>query len=83
MDYGLIFAPTALSDFEAIIGALNYDDANASSRFAHGLLDHVELLRRFPGLGLTVPNGRRSVNWYIVRFLFITKFTSVGRWSKY
>jgi plasmid stabilization system protein ParE len=48
VDYRIIFTQKALSDLDEIIGYIALDDVGAAERFGHGLLDHVELLRRFP-----------------------------------
>lgn len=54
MDFQLLFTQKALNDFAEIIGHIGEDDAEAAERFGHSLLDHVELLKRFPRMGSTV-----------------------------
>jgi plasmid stabilization system protein ParE len=62
VDYRLFYTEKALSDLAEIIAHLAEDDAETASRFGVGLLDHVELLARFPRLGALVqqrPNVRK------------------------
>ncbi|MGO9124532.1 MAG: type II toxin-antitoxin system RelE/ParE family toxin [Terriglobales bacterium] len=51
MDYRLFYTQKALSDLAEIIGYIAEDDAEAASRFGGSVLDHVELLARFPRMG--------------------------------
>lgn len=51
MDYRLVYSQRSLSDLAEIIGRIAEHDADAASRFGAGLLDHVELLARFPRMG--------------------------------
>ncbi len=51
MDFRLQYTQRALSDLAEIIGYIAEDDAEAASRFGNTLLDHVELLARFPRMG--------------------------------
>ena len=51
MDYLLLFSQRALDDLAEIIGHIAGDDAEAASRFGNTLLDHVDLLSRFPRMG--------------------------------
>ena len=51
MDYRLFFSQRALDDLAEIIGHIAEDDADAATRFGNALLDHVDLLRRFPRMG--------------------------------
>ncbi len=51
MDYRLLYTQRALNDFAEIIGHIAEDDADAASRFGSSLLDHVDLLTRFPRMG--------------------------------
>ena len=65
MDYRLLYTQRALSDLAAIIDHIAEDDAIAASRFGTSLLDHVDLLVRFPRLGGTVrkrPRVRKLVH---------------------
>ena len=54
MDYSLFYTQRALNDLAEIIGHIAEDDADAASRFAKSLLDHVDLLARFPRMGSTI-----------------------------
>lgn len=51
MDYRLFYTQKALSDLAEIIGYIAEDDTEAASRFGNSLLDHVELLARYPRIG--------------------------------
>ena len=55
MDYRLFYSNKALGDLAEIIGLIAEDDARAASSFGNSLLDHVELLSRFPRMGSTIP----------------------------
>ena len=51
MDYRLLFTQKALGDLAEIVGHIAQDDDEAASRFGKALLDHVDLLGRFPRMG--------------------------------
>jgi plasmid stabilization system protein ParE len=51
VDYRLLYTQRALNDLDQILGHIAEDDAEAASRFGASLLDHVDLLTRFPRLG--------------------------------
>ena len=55
MDYRVLFAQKALNDLAGIVGYIAADDGEAASRFGEALLNHVELLGRFPRMGNTIP----------------------------
>lgn len=48
MDYRLLFTQRALSDLSEIVAHIPEDDEEAASRFGEALVDHVDLLGRFP-----------------------------------
>ena len=58
MDYRLLFTQRALNDLAEIIGHIAEDD-DAASRFGNALLDHVDLLTRFPRMGSTIRKRSR------------------------
>ena len=58
MDYRLFFTQRALGDLAEIIGYIAEDDDEAALRFGSALLDHVDLLSRFPRMAGTL--RRRS-----------------------
>ena len=58
MDYRLLYTQRALNDLAEIIGFIADDDPDAASRFGVSLLDHVDLLARFPRMGAVI--GKRS-----------------------
>jgi toxin ParE1/3/4 len=51
VDFRLQYTQKALSDLAEIIGYIAVESADAASRFGSSLLDHVELLTRFPRMG--------------------------------
>ena len=51
MDYRLLFTQRALGDLSEIVGHIAQDDDEAASHFGAALLDHVDLLGRFPRMG--------------------------------
>jgi plasmid stabilization system protein ParE len=59
MDYRLFFTQRALNDLAEIIKRIGEDDAEAASRFGESLLDHIELLTRFPKMGNIVRKRSR------------------------
>ena len=59
MDYRLTFTQRVLNDLGEIIGHIAKDDGDAASRFGNSLLDHVELLSRFPRMGATIRKRSR------------------------
>jgi plasmid stabilization system protein ParE len=59
VDYRLLFSQRALSDLAGIVGHIAEDDEEAASRFGEALLDHVDLLGRFPRMGNTIRKRSR------------------------
>jgi plasmid stabilization system protein ParE len=51
VDYRLLYTHRALNDLAEIIDLVAGHDADVASRFGGGLLDHVDLLARFPRMG--------------------------------
>jgi plasmid stabilization system protein ParE len=51
MDYRLLFTQRALADLAELISHIAEDDGEAALRFGSSLLDHIELLSRFPRMG--------------------------------
>ena len=58
MDYRLVYTQKALNDLAEIVGHIAEDDADAASRFGNSLIDHVELLTRFPRMGSPIRKRR-------------------------
>jgi toxin ParE1/3/4 len=52
MDYRVFFTKGALADLDDIARFISEDDADAAERFGNALLDHVDLLGRFPRMGV-------------------------------
>jgi plasmid stabilization system protein ParE len=59
VDYRLLFTQRALNDLAEIIGHIAEEDDEAASRFGNALLDHVDLLTRFPRMGSTIRKRSR------------------------
>ena len=59
MDYRLLFSQRALSDLSEIVWHIAQDDDESASRFGKALLDHVDLLGRFPRMGNTTRKKSR------------------------
>ena len=51
MDYRLVYTQKALNDLAEIIGHIAEDDAQPASRFGRSLIEHIDLLARFPRMG--------------------------------
>ncbi|MFY9743259.1 MAG: type II toxin-antitoxin system RelE/ParE family toxin [Candidatus Sulfotelmatobacter sp.] len=65
MDYRLLYSQRALNDLAEIVGHIAEDDADAASLFGNSLLDHVDLLTRFPRMGSIIrrrPQVRKLVH---------------------
>jgi toxin ParE1/3/4 len=56
---GLLYTQKALNDLAEIIGHVAKDDAEAASRLGSSLLDHIDLLARFPRMGGVIRKRRR------------------------
>jgi plasmid stabilization system protein ParE len=54
VDYRLLYTQKALNDLAGIVGHIAEDDAHGASRFGSSLLDHVDLLARFPRMGSVI-----------------------------
>lgn len=59
MDYRVFYTQRSLSDLADIISHIAEDDAEAASRFGDSLLDHIELLARFPRMGSSIRKRAR------------------------
>jgi plasmid stabilization system protein ParE len=59
VDYRLLFTQRALNDLAEIIGHIAKEDDDVASRFGNALLDHVDVLTRFPRMGSTVRKRSR------------------------
>jgi plasmid stabilization system protein ParE len=59
VDYRLLFTQRALSDLSEIVAHIAEDDEEVASRFGEALLDHVDLLGRFPRMGNTTRKRSR------------------------
>ena len=59
MDYRVLFTQRALSDLSEIVERIAQDDVGVASRFGQSLLDHIDLLGRFPRMGNGIRKRRR------------------------
>jgi plasmid stabilization system protein ParE len=59
VDFRLLFTQRALNDLAEIIGHIAEDDSEAAERFGNSLLDHVELLAKFPRMGSPIRKRAR------------------------
>jgi plasmid stabilization system protein ParE len=59
VDYRVLFTQRALSDLAEIVGHIAEDDGEAATRFGNALLDHVDLLSRFPRMGSAIRKRSR------------------------
>jgi plasmid stabilization system protein ParE len=59
VDYRLLFTQRALGGLSEVVGRIAQDDDEAASRFGKALLDHVDLLGRFPRMGNTIRKRSR------------------------
>ena len=82
MDYRLLFRQRALSDLSEIVGHIAQDDEEFASRFAGALLDHVDLLCRFPQWGTPLAKGWGCVSWSTPRFSSTTKSMRRSVWLR-
>lgn len=51
MDLRILFTEKALDDLAEILRHIAEDDGEAAERFGISLLDHIELLKKFPRMG--------------------------------
>jgi len=58
VDFKLTYTQRALRNLAEIIEHIAIDDALAASRFGTSLLDHLELLTRFPRMGAEISERR-------------------------
>jgi len=54
VDFRLQYTQRALNDLSEIIGYVAEDDPEAAQRFGSSLLDHLDLLTRFPRMGAAI-----------------------------
>jgi len=54
VDYRLLYSKKSLNDLGQILGHIAGENAKAASRFGTALLDHVDLLSRFPRMGAVI-----------------------------
>jgi len=82
VDYRLLFTQRALSDLSGIVGRIAQDDGEAATRFGQALLDHVDLLGRFPHMGNTIRKRTQVRKLIHSRFSFTTESMRRSDWSR-
>lgn len=73
MDYHIVYTQRALGDLAEIIRYIAEDNREAATRFGNSLLDHIEMLQRYPRMGSTIRergNVRRLVHSPIVVYYY-------------
>lgn len=55
--YKLIWTESAIADLNGVCSYIAAEDARAAVRVGRGILEHVELLARFPFIGPAYPLG--------------------------
>ena len=58
--YRVIWTRLALADLDALTRFIAADNPIAAERIGHGILEHTQLLIRFPFIGPTYPHGSRG-----------------------
>jgi plasmid stabilization system protein ParE len=82
VDYDLFFTQRALNDLAEIIGHIADDDADAATRFGNSLLDHLDLLPRFPRMGGIIRKRSQVRKLVIARFWFTTQSRNTSAESR-
>jgi len=59
VDYRLLYTQKALNDLAELIGHIAEDDGQAASLCGNSLLDHIDLLTRFPRMGAVIRKRRK------------------------
>jgi len=80
VDYHLVYTQKALNDLAEIVGHIAEDDAETASRFGGSLLDHIDLLARFPRIGGVIkkrPRVRKLVHSPILVYYRVHEDTHV------
>lgn len=60
MAYKILYTDEALVELEILLDYIRADSPRSAGRFGTALLNHIELLREFPRIGLPV-SGRSTV----------------------
>lgn len=55
MAYKILFTEDALSDLEVLLDYISADNPSAAEDFGTALLNHAEMLRSLPRIGVRVP----------------------------
>ena len=58
--FELIWSESAIADLEAVCAFIAVDNPSAAERIGQTILEHVELLARFPFIGSAFPLGSRG-----------------------
>jgi toxin ParE1/3/4 len=60
MDFKVIWSDEAITDLREICAYIAQHDPQAALRMGNGILDHVQILTRFPFIGPAYPRGTQG-----------------------
>ena len=60
MGYEIVWTDNAGADLDAILDYIAASSPETSQRVGEALVEHVEILRTFPSIGPTYPQGSRA-----------------------
>jgi toxin ParE1/3/4 len=60
MDFKVIWSDEAIADLREICSYIARDNPEAALRMGSGILDHVQILARFPFIGPAYPRGAQG-----------------------
>jgi len=60
MDFQVIWSDKAITDLRDICSYIAQDNPEAALRMGNGILDHVQILAKFPLIGPAYPRGTRG-----------------------
>jgi plasmid stabilization system protein ParE len=60
MDYKVVWTEPALADLRAIVERIASDNPSAARRVGEEVINHIELLARFPHIGPRYPRGSKG-----------------------
>jgi len=60
MDFKVIWSDQAIADLHELCSYIARDNPEAALRMGQGILDHVEILGRFPFIGPAYPRGAQG-----------------------
>ena len=60
MDFKVIWSEQAIADLHEVCSYIAQHNSDAALRTGYGLLEHVQILARFPFIGPAYPRGARG-----------------------